>query len=256
MAPIGLELKRERELRGISLQEISDATKINLRYLRDLEEDRLDSLPGKFFTKGIIRSYANYIGLEEDAVLNSYYESEQLREQESEQEKEERKTQFVLPFKVKKILYSIALFLVLMAVLTVVYVLIYQKPQEQKVEEAPTTEALQKIEPIPPPEPEPVVEEKELTLDLSFHLKTWIQVYADGELVIEGLRQIGDEDQVKAKNELLIHTGNAGGMSFRLNNKKGKLLGAPGEVVRDIRITLDNMEDYIEEEVQRIILCL
>ena len=58
----------------------------------------------------------------------------------------------------------------------------------------------------------------------------------------------GEEAQVRAQEELLIHTGNAGGMTLLLNNRKGKPLGSSGEVVRDVRITLDNMEDFIEKE--------
>ena len=47
MIPIGQDLKRERELRGISLKEIAEFTKINIRLLRALEEDQLDvRLPG------------------------------------------------------------------------------------------------------------------------------------------------------------------------------------------------------------------
>ena len=87
MASLGQELRRERELRGISLNEISDSTKIGIRYLRALENDNLEILPGRFFTKGIIRAYAKYLGLDEESVLNKYYEDILLREQLLEKEK-------------------------------------------------------------------------------------------------------------------------------------------------------------------------
>ena len=254
MAPIGIELKRERELRGITLQEIADATKINIRYLKDLEEDRLENLPGTFFLKGIIRSYAKYIGLDENTILNSYYESELHREQETEEEKEEekemdpQKTQYTLPTKVKRILFSISLFLVFMAVLTLLYIFIYQKPKTQQIQEAESTQAIQKSVPTPPPETPVVEEEKEMVLDLTFLMETWIQIYADGELVIDGIKIEGEKIQVIAKVELLIHTGNAGGISVILNNKTGNPFGDPGEVKRDISITLENMETFLKQE--------
>ena len=75
MASLGQELKRERELRGISLQEIANTTKISMRFLQALEEDKLDILPGEFFIKSIISAYANTLGLEKDSVLNKYYET-------------------------------------------------------------------------------------------------------------------------------------------------------------------------------------
>ncbi len=256
MTPIGMELKRERELRGITLQEISDATKINIRYLRDLEEDRLENLPGSFFIKGIIRSFAKYIGLDENTILNSYYESELHREQSQEQEekKEEefQKTQYTLPIKVKRILYSISLFLALMAVLTLIYILVYQKPQGKQVEETPSTQTIQETEPVSPPETAILEEEKELILDLFFVMETWIQIYADGELIVNGLKLEGEKVQVIAKEELLIHTGNAGGFSVTLNNQTGIPFGKSGEVVRDTRITLENMETFIEQKEENI----
>jgi cytoskeletal protein RodZ len=72
MASFGETLKRERELREISLRQISEATKINLRYLEALEENRFDALPGGLFNKGFIRAYATYIGIDGEAMVNSY----------------------------------------------------------------------------------------------------------------------------------------------------------------------------------------
>lgn len=72
MASFGDTLKRERELREITLREISDATKINVRYLEALEENRFDSLPGGLFNKGFIRAYSTYIGVDGEAMVNCY----------------------------------------------------------------------------------------------------------------------------------------------------------------------------------------
>ena len=72
MASFGESLKRERELREISLREISDATKINIRYLEALEENRFDVLPGGLFNKGFIRAYARYIGVDGEAMVDRY----------------------------------------------------------------------------------------------------------------------------------------------------------------------------------------
>ena len=48
------KLRRERELRGISLKQISDDTKIGVRFLEALEEDRLDLIPGDVITYYIV----------------------------------------------------------------------------------------------------------------------------------------------------------------------------------------------------------
>ena len=58
----GSYIKHERELRGVTLEEISGTTKIHIRFLQALEENKFDELPGEVFIKGYIRSYANTIG--------------------------------------------------------------------------------------------------------------------------------------------------------------------------------------------------
>ena len=72
MASFGETLKRERELREISLRQIAEATKINIRYLEALEENRFDALPGGLFNKGFIRAYSTFIGVDGEAMVNSY----------------------------------------------------------------------------------------------------------------------------------------------------------------------------------------
>jgi len=72
MGRIGETLKKARELREIDLREISDATKINIRYLAAIETNHFDLLPGGVFNKGFIRAYANYIGLDGQAMVDNY----------------------------------------------------------------------------------------------------------------------------------------------------------------------------------------
>jgi cytoskeleton protein RodZ len=67
---LGEFLRRERELRHISLDNVAERTKISRRYLEAIEEERYDRLPGETFARGFIRSYAQSIGLDpEDALL-------------------------------------------------------------------------------------------------------------------------------------------------------------------------------------------
>src|SRR5207249_4090151 len=68
----GANLKRERELRGISLEEIAEATKISVRLLAAIESDRQELLSGGIFRKSFIKSYARYLGMNEEKVLQEY----------------------------------------------------------------------------------------------------------------------------------------------------------------------------------------
>ena len=67
---LGEFLRRERELRHISLDDVAERTKISRRYLEAIEEGRYDRLPGETFVRGFIRSYAQSVGLDpEDTLL-------------------------------------------------------------------------------------------------------------------------------------------------------------------------------------------
>jgi cytoskeletal protein RodZ len=68
----GERLKRERELREVTLEEITQATRIGPRFLEALENEDWDKLPGGVFNRGFVRSIAHYLGLGEEAFLAEY----------------------------------------------------------------------------------------------------------------------------------------------------------------------------------------
>lgn len=70
MDSLGTYLRYERELRQISLEEISQMTRIPLRTLQHIEDDELDRLPGDVFVRGFLTSYARCVGLDSDHVLD------------------------------------------------------------------------------------------------------------------------------------------------------------------------------------------
>jgi cytoskeletal protein RodZ len=72
MESIGRYLRTEREVRQISLEELAQTTRIPLRHLASLEDDRLDRLPGDVFVRGFLKSYAKAVGLGTEDVLRRY----------------------------------------------------------------------------------------------------------------------------------------------------------------------------------------
>src|SRR4051812_22876136 len=72
LALFGEELRREREIRGISLKEIADATKISKRFLEAIERNDHKTLPAPVFTRGFVREYARYLGLNTEEMVNRY----------------------------------------------------------------------------------------------------------------------------------------------------------------------------------------
>ena len=82
MASFGENLRRERELRGISLEEIAATTKIKVGFLEAMEKDDLARLPGGIFARGFMRTYASYLGLDADQFIAEYQAAAQPKDYE------------------------------------------------------------------------------------------------------------------------------------------------------------------------------
>lgn len=256
MVSIGQELKRERELRGISLKEIADSTKINIRFLRALEEDRFDMLPEKFFTRGIIRTYAKYLGLEEQSVLNTYLESQTAKETQETSigdKKPEISESPDSPPKEKKISLLFALMVLVILALIIVMYFVFRKdenppPNATKIQSTPQEIQEKPITTPPVTQEEPEIKQVELNIEIMVQQETWLEIYADQVMLDSGIKSPGERLRFKALQEFLFHIGNAGGITYTINGQEGKGLGDPGTVRRDILITLDNYRDFIVRE--------
>ncbi|HEY6187568.1 MAG TPA: helix-turn-helix domain-containing protein [Pyrinomonadaceae bacterium] len=78
-ASFGEQLRLAREARGISLREISEQTRISMRYLEAIEANDFKRLPGGIFNRSFIKAYARYIGYDEKDAIEAYTHA--LREQ-------------------------------------------------------------------------------------------------------------------------------------------------------------------------------
>src|ERR1700736_4766509 len=65
---IGAALRGAREALGLTLDEISETTRVRVRHLEAVETGRLDQLPSRPFTIGYVRAYAKALGLDADAT--------------------------------------------------------------------------------------------------------------------------------------------------------------------------------------------
>lgn len=68
----GERLKREREMREVSVDELTKATRISVRFIEALENENWERLPGGVFGRGFVRTIARYLGLDEEALLGEY----------------------------------------------------------------------------------------------------------------------------------------------------------------------------------------
>ena len=72
---VGTILRAARNRRKVELSEVEAATRIRFRYLRAIEDEEWDVLPGGVYTRGFIRTYASFLGLDGDRLVDDYRES-------------------------------------------------------------------------------------------------------------------------------------------------------------------------------------
>ncbi|MCH4157019.1 MAG: DUF4115 domain-containing protein [Acidaminococcaceae bacterium] len=69
---IGKTLREAREAKGLTLIQVSDATRISKAYLQAVEEDAYQKIPGEVFVKGVLRGYGNFLGLDGTKLVEQY----------------------------------------------------------------------------------------------------------------------------------------------------------------------------------------
>lgn len=86
---LGEKLRQARESRGITISEVAEQTRISALYLESIENNDYRGLPGGIFNKGFIKSYAKYVGLDDQEALQDYA---RLISEQGEDKIEENKT--------------------------------------------------------------------------------------------------------------------------------------------------------------------
>jgi len=242
MASFGENLRRERELRGISLREIAAATKISVRFLQALELDRVDVLPGGLFPRAFVRQYARYLGLDQERLVADflYVHGDQAVEKKPPPPRRRTPPRGLL-------------FVGAVAIAAAALSLRKGASDHGGRVSPPPTAATGVVLPAdrvypPPANPGPPGPPTEsLVLTLTAQQNCWVQVQADGQIVIDRVLSQGESETLEAHGELVLSVGNAGGLAFRVNDRPGMPLGKSGEVRRNIVITRKNLPSLVED---------
>ncbi|MCC6216784.1 MAG: helix-turn-helix domain-containing protein [Polyangiaceae bacterium] len=78
MESVGAYLRREREARRMSVEEIARSTRVPSSSVERIEADQFDELPGEVFVRGFLRAYARALGLPPEDVLARYTSSRRV----------------------------------------------------------------------------------------------------------------------------------------------------------------------------------
>jgi cytoskeletal protein RodZ len=92
---IGKKLREAREEKGITIDDLQKRTKIRKKYLKAIEEENFDPIPGVVYTKAFIKGYAKEVGLDGNKLTHKYDKFiEQEQEEEEKEELEKKEAQF------------------------------------------------------------------------------------------------------------------------------------------------------------------
>lgn len=257
MGAFGDRLRREREMRGITLDEITESTKISRRHLEALEGEHFDQLPGGVFNKGFVRAYARFLGIDGDQAVADYAAAS--NEQPEAEDKfpleihEEPKRHLNRRRSRLPVVFAIA------ALAGVLVGYMFWAKSRPHVAESPAVstqpappaaavtatiappvkDSAPVAEPAAPasntaatlPKPEqaaperPAKPEKVFFVQVTAKEDAWVSVVADGKSVMERVLPADKKKKIKAGKTIVLRTGNAGGIEVTFN---GVSLGSLG----------------------------
>lgn len=243
MGSFGENLRRERELRGISLRDVADATKISIRFLEALEQGRIDVLPGGLFPRAFVRQYAKFLGLDPDRAVADFLYSSGLETPRPAPVAAGTTPVHGVPWR--------ALAAGALALVTIVAWL--ATPSLGSRPAAVPEVTITDVAPAPPPVTRPPVPvytpapPSGLVLQVTADADCWVEIKADGETRLSRELAAGERQTIEARDELVLSVGNAGGLSFSVNDRPGLPLGRSGEVKKGIVISRQTLPALVQD---------
>ncbi|NJM70975.1 MAG: helix-turn-helix domain-containing protein [Scytonema sp. RU_4_4] len=239
IAEMGAQLWTLRLEQGLSLEEVVMLTRIPRRLLQAIEEGNLAELPQPVYTQGLIRQFADALGLN-----GTQFSSTFPTDMNSVSQKLGWKTISVGQLRPAH-LYMLYVFLIFCSVSGLSQLLNAvtlqasysqdsqdnQKTQKERIDQqqvaqnhqAQLVQAVSKL-------PDNTIEPQQVQIGVTLKQKSWIKVVADGKVQYEGELPQGTQRTWMAQGQLTVRAGNAGGVLMSVNKQQAKQLGEPGTV--------------------------
>jgi cytoskeleton protein RodZ len=224
----GERLKRERELREVTLDEITSATRIGSRFLEALENEDWDKLPGGVFNRGFVRAVARYLGLDEEAFLAEYdlaYNSQVPPQPEQPRERIPAPPRW-MPFVL--LLGVLALLVLLFA--GALYGWRYFRARRAHNSPSPTSAVLPQpiaASPAATP-PAAATSSPSLELSVSTSAPAHLRVSSDGYVAFDSDVPAGESRHFFAMDKFQVTASDSAAVLLELNGQAMPPLGSPG----------------------------
>lgn len=219
----GERLKREREMREVSMEELTKATRISTRFVEALENEDWAKLPGGVFGHGFVRSIARYLGLDEEALLGEYDLARSEKLPPAPTKPEER-----IPSP-PKWLPAAAMLIVLLLLAGLFYAGRYgwrRYRDYRATKKSSTASVSMQME-----SPAGATEQSSsalLDLSVSTSSATHVRVVADDKVVLDADLPAGETRHLPAHQQFEVTAGDSSAVLLELNGKAMPPLGSPG----------------------------
>lgn len=223
---LGDFLRRERELRQISLDEVAERTKISRRYLEAIEDERYDRLPGETFVRGFIRSYAQSVGLDPDDTLLIYNHSRMGHE--GVPVRTEHLSPVGHPWNERSLLWLLAAGVIIVGGMLVGVIGLFDRPgllrsaRSSHPETARTPSA-----------------ETPLMLTIMADSDTWLQVTIDAQEPQDMVLRAGQSTKWIGRERFILSIGYAAATRLRLNGRDLTIPPQTQSILRHYTISRD-----------------
>lgn len=265
---LGDLLRKTREERNLSLNDIEKETKIRKLYIKAIEEGDYGKIPGEVFLKGFIKTYAKMLGLDGQALVEEYKKEKNglpAAEAEKEPAAEEKQPEPEVPAEEEKpaepaprkadekhesgrasILNTesneylkpqssggkkniVILAVIIVAIIAAAAVYISSQSSDEPKAPAPSSAQTQQQEAQPQQAAPAPVSGAEVSA--SFADDCWTEVKVDGNVVLSETVKAGSQLTWKGTKQVDVTVGNAGAVDITFNGQPAGKLGAVGAVV-------------------------
>ncbi|MBE9097218.1 RodZ domain-containing protein [Tychonema sp. LEGE 07203] len=264
LAEIGAQLREYREQQSICLDKVAVVTMIRRNLLQAIEDGQLDQLPEPVYTQGLIKRYAEAMGLDGNQFADFFQIEPPARSRTklSWQDQPQLRPMHLYLFYTFLIICSVNGLSQLMDNSATpkngagTQELALDRQEQNRLAASPSStsknqkpdgyaavEAARNGQKLDKSSNKPVM------VSLTFKADSWMQIEVDGKTEFEGILSTGTVRTWEADRKLVVVAGNAGGVMIAVNNGQPELLGAPG-VAKELVFKADELKPSVEAKNQ------
>jgi len=267
MSEFGAQLKQARESRGISLRQIATSTKISTVALEALERGDLSKLPGGIFSRAFVRAYAIEVGLDPEEISQQFLvelgvHASQVSDDEVHPEVTADDRAFLERQRRAGLWLRVAVgVLVLLIIIAVMWWRMANGADAQATTSMVPPQSVVTTPAVPPPAtlgpavaetagPSVAAERQSaLWIEVATSASCWVQVTTDGTVVPARVFAAGERQRFNATRDIVLQVGNAGVVSWTVNGRPARSLGAVGDV-RTVTISSATASEFFQAPAQ------